>query len=64
MVFYTCFHNRAQQSAQEKRMLQLLVLKQLSIVEGSSVAQVGSSLGIRMDEIRRDIRGRTGEKGQ
>jgi hypothetical protein len=57
MVFYTCFHNQAQQSAQEKRMLQLLVLKQISIVEGSSVAQVGSSLGIQLDEIRRDIRG-------
>lgn len=26
MIFYTCFHYRAQQSAQEKRMLQLLVL--------------------------------------
>lgn len=56
MIFYTCFHNRAQQSAQEKRMLQLLVLKQLSIAEGSSVAQVGSSLGIEMDQIRRDFR--------
>ena len=55
MIFYTCFHNRAQQSAQEKRMLQLLVLKQLSIAEGSSVAQVGSSLGIEMDDIRRDF---------
>jgi hypothetical protein len=55
IVFYTCFHNRAQQSAQEKRMLQLLVLKQLSIAEGSSVEKVGSSLGIRMDDIRRDF---------
>lgn len=56
IIFYTCFHNRAQQSAQEKRMLQLLVLKQLSIAEGSSVEQVGSSLGVRMDEVRRDFR--------
>jgi hypothetical protein len=57
MIFYTCFHNRAQQSAQEKRMLQLLVLKQISIAEGSSVEQVGSSLGIELDEIRRDFAG-------
>jgi hypothetical protein len=56
MIYYTCFHNRAQQSAQEKRMLQLLVLKQISIAEGSSVAQVGSSLGVRLDEFRRDFR--------
>jgi hypothetical protein len=56
MVFYTCFHNRAQQSAQEKRMLQLLVLKQISITEDSSVAQAGNSLGIQLDEIRRDFR--------
>jgi hypothetical protein len=56
MIFYTCFHNRAQQSAQEQRMLQLLVLKQISIAEGVSVAQVGSSLGVQMDEIRRDFR--------
>ena len=55
IIFYTCFHYRAQQSAQEKRMLQLLVLKQLSIAEGSSVAQVGSSLGIELDEFRRDF---------
>jgi hypothetical protein len=55
IIFYTCFHNRAQQSAEEKRMLQLLVLKQLSIAEGSSVEQVGSSLGMRMDEVRRDF---------
>lgn len=56
MVFYTCFHNRAQQSAQEQRMLQLLVLKQISIAEQSTVTQVGDSLGIRMDDIRRDFR--------
>lgn len=56
MIFYTCFHNRAQQSAQEQRMLQLLVLKQISLAEGSSVAQVGGSLGIQLDDIRRDFR--------
>lgn len=56
MIFYTCFHNRAQQSAQEKRMLQLLVLKQISVAEGSSVEKVGSSLGVRMDDMRRDFR--------
>lgn len=55
MVFYTCFHNRAQQSVAEKRMLQLLVLKQLSLAEGASVEQVGSSLGVRLDEFRRDF---------
>jgi hypothetical protein len=55
-VFYTCFHNRAQQSVEEKRMLQLLVLKQISLAEGSSVEQVGSSLGVRLDEFRRDFR--------
>jgi hypothetical protein len=56
MIFYTCFHNRAQQSSQERSMLQLLVLKQLSIAERSSVAQVGDSLGVRLDDLRRDLR--------
>ncbi len=55
VVFYTCFHNRAQQSVEEKRMLQLLVLKQISLAEGSSVAKVGSSLGVRLDDFRRDF---------
>jgi hypothetical protein len=56
MIFYTCFHNRSQQSVEEQRMLQLLVLKQISLAEGSSVEQVGSSLGIQLNEFRRDFR--------
>lgn len=55
-IFYTCFHNRSQQSVEEQRILQLLVLKQIGLTEGSSVEQVGRSLGVQVNEFRRDFR--------
>ena len=54
-VFYTCFHNRAQASEQEKRLLQLLVLKQISVTSRTTVEQVGRSLGISLVAMRQDF---------
>lgn len=39
-VFYTCFHNHAQTSEAEKTLLQLLVMKQLSVVSGIPIEMV------------------------
>jgi len=56
-VFYTCFHNRAQASEQEKRLLQLLVLKQFSVTTRTTVEQAGRALGISLVAMRRDFQG-------
>ena len=55
-VFYTCFHNRAQASEQERRLLQLLVLKQMSVTSRTTVEQAGRSLGISLVAMRQDFR--------
>jgi hypothetical protein len=55
-VFYTCFHNRAQATEQEKRLLQLLVLKQFSAVSHTTVEQAGRSLGISLTAMRKHFR--------
>jgi hypothetical protein len=47
-VSYTCFHNRAQVSEQEKVLLQLLVLKQISTSSHTTVARASQSLGINL----------------
>ncbi|MFT4188845.1 MAG: hypothetical protein QM621_09725 [Aeromicrobium sp.] len=47
-VFYTCFHTRAQTSEQEKRLLQLLVVKQFSTTSRQSFAQTSRSLGLSL----------------
>lgn len=52
-VFYTSFHNRAQVSAQEKVLLQLLVLKQISTSSNTTVAQASQSLGISLTALKR-----------
>jgi len=52
-IFYTSFHNRAQVSKQEKVLLQLLVLKQISASSKTTVAQAGQSLGISLGTLRR-----------
>ena len=51
-VFYTCFHNRAQVSEQEKALLQLLVLKQIGASSHLTVAQAGQRLGISLSALR------------
>jgi hypothetical protein len=51
-VFYTCFHNRAQVSEQEKVLLQLLVLKQISTSSNTTVAQASRSLGISLSNMK------------
>jgi hypothetical protein len=52
-VFYTSFHNRAQVSEQEKVLLQLLVLKQISTSSNTTVAQASQSLGINLTALKR-----------
>jgi len=52
-VFYTSFHNRAQVSEQERILLQLLVLKQISTSPSTTVAQASKSLGISLTALKR-----------
>ncbi|MBV9451900.1 MAG: hypothetical protein JO345_39045 [Streptosporangiaceae bacterium] len=52
-VFYTCFHNRAQVSEQERVLLKLLVLKQISTSSNTTIAQTSQSLGISLTELKR-----------
>lgn len=56
-AFYTCFHNRAQVSEQEKLLLTLLVLKQIGTSTKTSVLQAGKSLGISLPAPRGLSRG-------
>lgn len=51
-IFYTCFHNKAQTSDREKRLLQLLVVKQFSAKSDQSFEQASKSLGLALNEIR------------
>jgi hypothetical protein len=51
-AFYTCFHNRAQVSEQEKLLLKLLVLKQIGTSTKTSVLQAGRSLGISLPALK------------
>ena len=53
-VFYTSFHNRAQLSKQEKVLLQLLVLKQISTSSNTTVTQTSRSLGISLTGLKLD----------
>ena len=55
-VFYTSFHNRAQVSKQEKVLLQLLVLKQISTSSKITVAQAGQSLGMSLGALKKNRR--------
>ena len=57
-IFYTCFHNHAQTSKEEEALLQLLILKELGSVSGSSVHQMGARLGIDIEKMKRDISSR------
>lgn len=54
-IFFTCFHNKAQTSERERRLLQLLVVKQFSTKSSHSFAQAGRSLGLSLDDIRSDL---------
>ncbi len=47
-VFYTCFHNHAQTSETEQTLLQLLVLKQISVASGVPIEVVTRSKGISL----------------
>lgn len=52
-IFYTTFHNRAQASEQEKVLLELLVLKQLSASANTTLAQASQSLGISLTTMKK-----------
>jgi len=52
-VFYTSFHNRAQVSEQERVLLQLLVLKQISASSNTTIAQASQSLGISLTTLKK-----------
>jgi molecular chaperone DnaK len=45
-VFFTCFHNHAQASGAEQKLLQLLVLKQISVAAGVPIETVTNARGI------------------
>ena len=47
-IFYTCFHNHAQTSEAEQTLLQLLVLKQISVASGVPIEIVTRSKGISL----------------
>lgn len=47
-IFYTCFHNKAQTSAEEKQLLRLLVVKQFSTTSRQTMAQTGRVMGISL----------------
>lgn len=55
-IFYTCFHNKAQTSDREKRLLQLLVVKQFSASSHQSFDQAGRALGLSLEEMKADLR--------
>jgi hypothetical protein len=52
-IFYTSFHNRAQASAQEKVLLELLVLKQISTSTKTTLAKASQSLGISLTALQK-----------
>jgi hypothetical protein len=52
-VFYTSFHNRAQASKQERVLLQLLVLKQISTSSNTTIAQASQALGISLTALKK-----------
>lgn len=56
-IFYTCFHNKAQVSEQERVLLQLLVLKQISASAHTTVARASESLGISLTALKRRANG-------
>jgi hypothetical protein len=58
-IFYTSFHNRAQVSEQEKVLLQLLVLKQISTSSKTTVVQASQSLGINLSALKKNRHGRS-----
>ncbi len=51
-IFYTCFHNHAQISDTEEKLLKLLVLKQISVHKSQTIQQTGNQLGIDINKLR------------
>lgn len=55
-IFYTCFHNYNQTSRAEQILLQLLVLKQMSTVIGTSLELTSKSAGVSLVALRDEIK--------
>lgn len=51
-VFFTSFHNHKQTSEKEKMLLQLLLLKQLSVNANMSLDQMGDLIGLNISAMR------------
>lgn len=51
-VFFTSFHNHKQISEKEKMLLQLLLLKQLSVNANMSLDQMGDLIGLNISAMR------------
>lgn len=52
VIFFTMFHNSDNINEYEQALLQLLVLKQLGISRNRNLAEIGSDLGVNLDEIK------------
>ena len=52
MIFFTCFHNRAQASEKEHALLQLMVLRQIGANSGKSLEAAGREFGVDVDRIK------------
>lgn len=52
MIFFTCFHNRAQASEKEHALLQLMVLRQIGANSGQSIEDAGREFGVNVDKIK------------
>ncbi len=46
VIFYTCFHNHVQTSEEEKVILKMMVLRQISEVRDKTLDDVGNEYGI------------------
>ena len=56
IIYYTCFHNHVQASDKEKALLQLLVLKQIGSNSNMTIAQVGESMGVDVEAIKKKFK--------
>jgi hypothetical protein len=51
-IFYTCFHNHAQASDLEEKLLRLLILKQISVYKSQSIKKTTEDFGIDLQKLK------------
>lgn len=51
-IFYTCFHNHAQASDLEEKLLRLLILKQISVYKSQSIKKTTEEFGIDLQKLK------------